>query len=538
MGEVWRAFDTVTERVVAIKVLPSEFGADPTFRERFRREARAAAGVDEPHVIPIHDFGEIDGRLFVSMRLIAGEDLQTLIARGPMQPHRAVNIVGQVAAALHAAHRIGLVHRDVKPSNILVGEDDFAYLIDFGIARAEGDTGLTATGGTIGTWAYMAPERFEHGTADARSDVYALTCVLHQALTGATPFPCNSLQQIAMAHMVSPPPRPSLVRADINPLFDDVIAIGMAKDPNRRYATTKDLAASAHAALAAGNSAPIRHDRPPPMPPPTPTPIPTATPTPTPMPMPTVAASPAAAAAWPAATAPRRRRNLAIGAGLTAVVAIAAIVAVVLQLIGSDGDPAADAQSPAADARSAAIRVATDKVITESGSDQPKALLSLYEDFLCPACRNFEQTFGPTISQLIDSGTIAVDYYPVAILDSARTEHYSSRAGGAAYCVADADTTPNKEAWARFHAGLFAQQPNELADEFPTDAALIELARQAGISADDVAECITSGRYVELSSQAAAANDVKFTPNLRINGDDYTPSTPDALMREIERIVG
>src|ERR1700760_810266 len=151
MGEVWKAFDTVTERVVALKVLPGQYADDKVYQERFRREAKSAAGLNDPHVVPIHDFGEIDGRLFVTMRLIEGRDLQSILADGPLDPARAVNIIGQVASALNAAHRIDLVHRDVKPSNILVAEDDFAYLIDFGIARATGDSALTNSGSIIGT---------------------------------------------------------------------------------------------------------------------------------------------------------------------------------------------------------------------------------------------------------------------------------------------------------------------------------------------------------------------------------------------------
>src|ERR1700730_4209462 len=172
MGEVWRAFDTATDRVVAMKLLPDNFADDKVYQERFRREARAAAGLDEPHVVPIYDFGEIEGRLFVSMRLINGRDLQDLLGEGPLRPARAVWIIEQIASALHAAHRIGLVHRDVRPSNILVAEDDFAYLIDFGIARAAGETGLTSAGAVIGTWSYMAPERFKSGEIEPSSDIY------------------------------------------------------------------------------------------------------------------------------------------------------------------------------------------------------------------------------------------------------------------------------------------------------------------------------------------------------------------------------
>src|ERR1700760_50799 len=163
MGEVWRAHDTEIDRMVALKMLLPHFAQDERFEQRFRREARAAARLDDPHVVPIYDFGEVDGRLFVSMRLINGQDLQTLLDAGPLEPNRAVAIIEQIAKALHAAHQINLIHRDIKPSNILVADDDFAYLIDFGIARAAGETGLTSTGATIGTWSYMAPERFSTG---------------------------------------------------------------------------------------------------------------------------------------------------------------------------------------------------------------------------------------------------------------------------------------------------------------------------------------------------------------------------------------
>ena len=174
MGEVWKAFDTATQRVVAVKVLPPQLAADPMFEQRFRREAFAAAGLNDPHVVPIHNFGEIEGRLYVDMRLIDGQDLEHVLTRGPLDPERAVKIIEQIASALNAAHRVGLVHRDVKPSNILLAEDDFAYLIDFGIARGAGETGLTATGNVVGTWPYMAPERFTTGQTDTRSDIYAL----------------------------------------------------------------------------------------------------------------------------------------------------------------------------------------------------------------------------------------------------------------------------------------------------------------------------------------------------------------------------
>ena len=252
MGEVWRAHDTLIGREVALKVLPAHYADDPNYRERFRREALKAASLNQRHVIAIYDVGEVDGRLFVTMPVIEGHDLQTVLEAGPLSPQRAVAIIEQMAKALHAAHKIGLVHRDVKPSNILLDEDDFAYLIDFGIARAEGETGLTSTGLTPGTPSYVAPERFRSGEVAPSSDTYALACVLYQCLTGQLPFPGTTFEQIVVAHLMDAPPKPSASDpARIPASMDEVIATGLAKDPDQRYATTEDLARAARAALSA-----------------------------------------------------------------------------------------------------------------------------------------------------------------------------------------------------------------------------------------------------------------------------------------------
>jgi serine/threonine-protein kinase len=250
MGEVWRAHDTAAnDRVVAIKLLPPHLAGDSTFVQRFRREADAAAQLNNPHIIPIHNYGEIDGRLYVDMRLIEGRDLHEVLADGPMEPGRAVRIIEQVAKALQAAHRIGLVHRDVKPSNILVDEDDFAYLIDFGIARAADQTRMTGTGNIIGSWHYMSPERLRDGHVDARSDIYALACVLYECLTGSAPYPGDNFEQQITAHLMDPPPRPSSTDPNMPAALDPVIATGMAKDPDQRYATTIELASAARDAI-------------------------------------------------------------------------------------------------------------------------------------------------------------------------------------------------------------------------------------------------------------------------------------------------
>ncbi|MDT5347257.1 MAG: serine/threonine protein kinase, bacterial, partial [Mycobacterium sp.] len=256
MGEVWRAYDTATNRIVAIKLLPPQLAADQTFVARFRREAEAAARLNNPHIIPIHNYGEIEGRLYVDMRLVEGRDLAEVLAGGPLPPERAVRIIGQVATALRAAHKIGLVHRDVKPSNILVDEDDFAYLIDFGIARGADQTGLTGTGAMIGSWHYMAPERLGAREADARADIYALACVLYECLTGSRPFPGDSLESQVAAHLTVPPPQPSATQPEVPAAFDAVIAKGMAKEPEQRYQTVTELAAAAQEAPTVPERAP------------------------------------------------------------------------------------------------------------------------------------------------------------------------------------------------------------------------------------------------------------------------------------------
>lgn len=272
MGEVYEAHDNQIGRTVALKIIKSQYATDRIFRTRFERESHAAATLQEPHVIPIHGFGEIDGFLFIDMRLVRGQDLETLIERQPLDPERAVAIISQIAAALDAAHAEGLIHRDIKPQNILVTPADFAYLVDFGLAETLGEnTRLTATNSRIGSWPYMAPERFSDNQITPSVDVYALACVLYESLTGSLPFPNDSQESLIRAHLTAPPPRPSLANPRIPPGFDDVIARGMAKEPDDRYGSAGALARAAGRALRGadraststdpGSTAPTQHAR-------------------------------------------------------------------------------------------------------------------------------------------------------------------------------------------------------------------------------------------------------------------------------------
>ncbi|WP_231382723.1 serine/threonine-protein kinase, partial [Mycobacterium simiae] len=250
MGQVYRAYDTSTDRIVALKVLPAHLAEDSEFQQRFRREARIAASLNDPHMVPIHSYGEIDGRLYVDMRLIEGRDLLQYIRDhgGRLDPQRAVAVIEQVAAALDTAHEVGLIHRDIKPSNILVTNREFVYLIDFGLARTAADTALTQSGHTMGTMAYMAPERFR-GMTDHRADVYALACVLYECLTGRLPYPGDTFEEQLNAHLNTPPPRASFTAPGVPPALDDVIARGMAKDVDSRYQSAIEFAEAAKAAL-------------------------------------------------------------------------------------------------------------------------------------------------------------------------------------------------------------------------------------------------------------------------------------------------
>ena len=252
MGAVYRATQLSLTRTVALKVLSAEFGDDPGFRERFRREGQLQAALDHPHIVTVYEAGETEHGLFLAMRLVRGPTLKEMIQSEELDANRSVAILGSVADALDSAHAVGLIHRDVKPQNILIAARDHAYLADFGLTKAAGEGRLTATGQFMGTIDYVAPEQVQGEDASARSDVYALTGVFHECLTGAVPFARATEAAVLYAHISDPPPKITERRPDLPEALDKVIAKGMAKQPDDRYATPGELLREA--ALALGKS--------------------------------------------------------------------------------------------------------------------------------------------------------------------------------------------------------------------------------------------------------------------------------------------
>ena len=315
MGIVYLARELALDRLVALKVIRAELATDEGFRARFRSESRTAASVEHPRVVTVFGAGERDGLLYVAMRYVRGQDLGRLISsRGALAADDAAELILQVGEGLDAVHAAGLVHRDVKPANVIVGEDGrSAYLTDFGLAKAAASTsGLTATGEVIGTVDYMAPEQVEGRRVDARTDVYALGCVLFHAITAEVPFSDRESSAKMWAHLNQPPPAAGKGGRGAAAL-DPVIRRAMAKEPAARYPSAGDLGRAAVAAthgeavteperaVGAGEAAPLAETAP-------------------------VATEPAPA---PTARLPRHGRRRLV-AGLVAILVIAGLVAAAL----------------------------------------------------------------------------------------------------------------------------------------------------------------------------------------------------------------
>jgi streptogramin lyase/tRNA A-37 threonylcarbamoyl transferase component Bud32 len=266
MGVVYLAEDLSLKRKVALKVLAPELAQDGKFRERFVRESQLAASLDHPNIIPIFEAREAGPSLYIAMRYVPGLDLKTLIAQeGPLSPQRTISILGQVASALDAAHAEGLIHRDVKPGNILItprtesGGSDRVFLSDFGLTkRSSSDSGITATGQFVGTLDYAAPEQFEGKPLDARTDVYSLACVLYESLVGAAPFHRDQDAAVMYAHLTAARPKVTDRRPDLPKDIDRVVARAMAREPKDRYGSAGELVDAAREALEVATVAPTR----------------------------------------------------------------------------------------------------------------------------------------------------------------------------------------------------------------------------------------------------------------------------------------
>jgi Protein kinase domain len=252
MGVVYEATQLSLERTVALKVMAAELSGDAEFSERFRREGRVQARLEHPHILTVYEAGESDEGLFIAMRLVRGANLKDLIVGRQLDATRALTILTQVADALDTAHAAGLVHRDIKPQNVLVATGparDHAYLADFGVTKAAGRTGLTRTGALVGTLDYMPPEQIEGHSATTKSDIYSFGAVLFESLTGVIPYAKNSDAAVLYAHLTEPPPKPSAERPELPEGLDAVLERAMAKRPEDRYVSATAMMIDVDAAF-------------------------------------------------------------------------------------------------------------------------------------------------------------------------------------------------------------------------------------------------------------------------------------------------
>jgi serine/threonine protein kinase len=239
-GIVYLATDSRTGRAVALKVLREDVSIDPIYRERFRREGALLATLRHPHIIPIYGMGELEGDLFIATRLVSGT-LKNLIMAGPISVDVAMKVISEVAEAVDTAHVAGIVHRDIKPANVLLDPGPQVFLGDFGLARDPDGAALTVPGQVIGTLDYMAPEHLDAEGVGTPADIYALTCMVVETLTGEVPFPRATDAAVMYAHVVDEPPSLAARRPELPAALDEVIAAGMAKDPDDRPSTARAL---------------------------------------------------------------------------------------------------------------------------------------------------------------------------------------------------------------------------------------------------------------------------------------------------------
>jgi len=388
MGILYLALEAGLERQVALKLIAPEAAADEVFARRFAEESRIAASIEHPNVVPIYAAGEEGGVPWIAMRFVAGSDLGRRLAReGKLDPQEAVELIAQVGNGLDAIHAAGLVHRDVKPANVLLAGEpgaQHAYITDFGVARnAATESGLTQTGRFVGTLDYVAPEQISGGQIDARVDVYALGCLLFKLLTGEVPFPREGEAARLYAHLHDPPPAPSLYVPEVPMTLDDVVIRALSKSPGDRYLSAGDLGRAAQAALsgtavsipertvATGAAATQERE------------VPVAATR--------EASMPTKATRRLPDESPKRegRRRLLIGGGLFALLLVAVVVVVVAAGGGGDGTPAASGGTTTTEAQKGAPEKQQPEKRSQPPSISATALISKGDEI----CSDSQETF-------------------------------------------------------------------------------------------------------------------------------------------------
>jgi serine/threonine protein kinase len=372
MAVVYRAADTRLNRSVALKILAPELADDSAFRQRFMREMRAAASVDHPHIVPVFDAGEADGVLYIAMRYVSGQDLRTLLdAEHALPAARVVHIIAQVASALDDAHARGLIHRDVKPGNMLIGtvagsgQHDHVYLSDFGLSKPEvSGANLTLTGQFLGTLDYMAPEQAEGHQVDGRADLYSLACTAFEMLAGQPPFKRDQGFAVLWAQLSAPAPSLRALRPDLPPAVDEVMARALAKAPVDRYRSCTEFASALRRACGLERRSQAAPPAAPPVPPPGPPTerarfAPPPPPHPAQQPWPQAGQQPRPATDWPAPPPPTRlppgkplraRRKgprVAAAGAFLLILVVAAVAGLLLRKHNPPGPPVSTPKTPA-----------------------------------------------------------------------------------------------------------------------------------------------------------------------------------------------